>query len=66
MPPEMTKFEQIRLEIERTLSKVEEAEGEDRRALLRRAHRLIILAEEAISSRDKPRPIADNPATDSD
>jgi hypothetical protein len=56
----MATFNEIRLEIERTVAKVKEAEGENKRLLLRRLHRLIILADEAISTHDKLNPLADN------
>jgi hypothetical protein len=50
MSPEKTKFAEIRFEIERILVKVQLAEGEDRRLLLRRLRGLIAQADEAISS----------------
>jgi hypothetical protein len=56
----MAMFDEIRIEIERTFAKVQEAEGENKRVLLRRLHRLITLADEAISSNDERSPVADD------
>jgi hypothetical protein len=64
-PPEMTMFAEIRFEIERTLVKVELAEGEDKRFLLRRLRILIAQADKAILSQ-KRNPAADNPPTHRD
>jgi hypothetical protein len=56
----MATFDDIRLEIERALAKVQEAEGENKRLLLRRLHRLINQADEAIATHYKLNPLADN------
>jgi hypothetical protein len=61
-PPGIATFEEIRLEIERTLAKMQEVQGEERRFLLRRLHRLIILADKAIFS-DKRSHLAGNLTT---
>jgi anti-anti-sigma factor len=61
LPWAMTTFEEIRLEIEGTLAAAQEAEN--KRFLLRRVHRLITLADEAIYINDKRSPVAANLAT---
>jgi hypothetical protein len=59
----MATFEEIRLGTERTLAAAQKAEGENKRLLLRRLHRLIILADEAVSSNGKRSFLADNLST---
>jgi hypothetical protein len=45
----MATFAEIRIEIERTLAKMQEEKGENRRFLLKRLHSLITLADRAIN-----------------
>ena len=62
MPSQRNTFAEIRFEIERTLVKVQLAEGEDKRFLLRRLRILIAQADKVMSS-EKRSSVADNPTT---
>jgi len=59
----MVTFDEIRLEIERTLAAEQEAEGQNKWFLLRRLHRLITWADRAASGDYRLNLLADNVAT---